>query len=151
MSLTPQWPVGLKSRDQIWLCLCSCGNLTITRLANIKNGHAKSCGCLRLRSITKHGHSKRGSGRTSEYITWCCMIQRCTDPQSDNWHLYGGRGVRICRRWRDFNKFLSDMGKRPKGKTLDRMNTNGNYEPKNCRWATPKEQAQNRRPRTPSL
>jgi len=74
------------------------------------------------------------------------MIQRCTNPNRADYRLYGGRGIKVCKRWRDFAAFLADMGERPKGKTLDRYpNNNGNYQPGNCRWATPKQQAANRR------
>lgn len=148
--LTAQWPVGFRGRDPYWLCLCSCGNLRIVRLANIKNGHSTSCGCKLIGSLTKHGHTPRGS-RTRTYITWSNMIQRCTYPDNDNYHRYGGRGISICQRWIMYENFLSDMGLRPKGKTLDRINNNGNYEPSNCKWSTPKEQAQNRCQRPPSL
>ncbi len=75
------------------------------------------------------------------------MCRRCMEPSAINWRLYGGRGITVCARWRKFENFLADMGKRPAGKTLDRINPDGNYEPGNCRWATPKEQRQNRRPR----
>lgn len=92
-----------------------------------------------------HGHT-RGRKTTPEFNTWIAMRQRCGDPKHAKWPLYGGRGIKVCQRWQDsFAAFLEDMGARPKGCTLDRYpDRNGNYEPGNCRWATAKQQAENR-------
>jgi hypothetical protein len=82
-------------------------------------------------------------------MTWKAMKQRCLDERSVAYEHYGGRGITICKRWRSsFKNFLADMGERPSGKSLDRIDVDGNYEPSNCRWATPKEQVANQRPRT---
>lgn len=102
---------------------------------------------LGRKKVYKHGHAMLESGRPSgTYFTWTAMKQRCTNPNAPNYGRYGGRGVSICRRWlRSFSDFLNDVGERPEGKTLDRIDPDGNYEPGNVRWSTPKEQANNRR------
>lgn len=92
----------------------------------------------------KHGHGRRGHESDIWWI-WKGMIKRCTNSNHKSWKYYGGLGIRVCERWREFTNFLADMGERPDGTSLDRINPNGNYEPSNCRWATPREQRVNQR------
>lgn len=135
------------------MCRCDCGQVTIVKATSLRSGNTKSCGCLqaenRFTSTLKHGHNKIGR-RTKTYISWCNMKQRCLNPRNEKYQDYGGRGIKICKRWlTSFENFLEDMGEKPKGLTLDRIDNDGNYEPGNCRWATQKEQQNNRR-NTPS-
>lgn len=145
--LTAQRPVQTPSRNHSrhihWLCSCSCGRTSVTDGTKLRNGHTKSCGCLHTNSgrpPERHGHalSKSNGKRSPTYTSWQCMIQRCrTDLPLHARKDYADRGIKVCARWHtSFLAFLDDMGERPLGTSLDRINNDGGYEPGNCRWAT---------------
>lgn len=135
-------PSGKRTR-RLWLCACDCGNTKKASTGQLNSANIRSCGCMRQGVNKTHGQS---SSRT--FMSWVLMRGRCYRKGNNRFQYYGGRGIRVCDKWRDsFESFLSDMGERPKGKTLDRKNNNGDYTPENCKWSTPKEQAANRRPR----
>ena len=131
---------------RFWICICDCGTECEIRGGSLRSGLTRSCGCLRSDKEThqKHGQATQPTGA---YRSWISMRSRCRNPKCNRFQYYGGRGITICDRWDKFENFLADMGDRPVGRTLDRINVNGNYEPSNCRWATPAEQLMNRRPR----
>lgn len=133
--------VDNRGRRTRWLCQCECGNETIVRTHNLRSGHTQSCGCLHIEVITKHGMEG-----TPTYNSYHSMIQRCTNKNNDSYPNYGGRGIVVCDRWSEKNGFLNfveDMGERPEGTSIDRLDTNGNYTPNNCRWVDDLEQNRN--------
>lgn len=131
-----------------WHCQCSCGNNCIVVGANLLKGLTSSCGCYRseqlLKRSFKHGHAKRKNNNPT-YKSWCSMLSRCRNRNYHKYKRYGALGVFVCERWLVYENFFEDMGQRPVGTTLDRIDPRGNYEPDNCRWATPIEQAYNQR------
>jgi hypothetical protein len=132
-------------RNKLWSCRCQCGRIVVVSGNRLRNQHTRSCGCLQADlawlARFRHGYSQGAP----IYRSWTAMMQRCTNPNNPRWKDYGGRGITVCEKWRVFDGFLADMGPRPSGKSLDRIDPNGNYELNNTRWATPKEQANNRK------
>jgi hypothetical protein len=138
-----------KGRKRFFLCRCRCGVQKPVRLDQLTRGISKSCGCWKKEVSAKHiralSTTHGQSNRTRTYSIWKGIRKRCLSPASKNWPLYGGRGIHVCAEWSDYSKFLADMGEAPAGKSIDRIDTNGHYEPGNCRWADKITQMNNMR------
>lgn len=148
-----RWTVLRRAKNNIggqtkWRCRCTCGTLRVVAGSSLRGGLSKSCGCL-AREVSSRTVKARctthGMSKTKVFRIWTGMLDRCLNPNTEEYHRYGGRGITVCRRWRKFANFYTDMGDPPPGRTLDRKNNDKGYSPGNCRWATRKEQMRNRR------
>ena len=134
-----------RNHNAHWICKCECGNEKIINGNDLRSGNVNSCGCLRKE---KFGSRFKTHGYSSHplYGIWVGIIHRCENPNMPNFKKYGALGIKVCDRWKSFEHFVSDIGPRPSANhSIDRVNPHGNYEPSNCRWATSREQALNKK------
>jgi hypothetical protein len=140
-----RWTVVSKGSPKKVFCRCDCGTLAEVDKWTVVHGTSKSCGCY-LKEVMSKINLTHGRSRTPEYGSWLAMKKRCTDENYGEFKYYGGRGISICDRWKKFENFIADMGIKPSPiHSIDRINNDGNYEPSNCRWATPSTQTLNQR------
>lgn len=145
-----RWTIVAESEVKLnkrttYLCRCDCGTEKLQQGSMVKHGHTKSCGCFNREQSSKK-HRQHGLSLTPIYGVWKNMMKRCNYIGSKDYYLYGGRGIAVCERWHTFQNFYDDMGDIPfPHAQLDRMDVNGDYENRNCKWATPAENQHNRR------
>jgi hypothetical protein len=139
-------PYQVYATRDFWNVRCDCGTEKIIRGRDLREGHSKSCGCYK-NELSRKRHTTHGLCDSPTYMVWHSMKARCTCINSRNYYNYGRRGVKLCDRWMKFDNFVLDMGVRPDGLTLDRINPYGDYEPSNCRWVEKSEQNRNKRVR----
>ena len=135
--------ISRDTRPRYWMCRCDCGTVRSVFVGHLKRGNTSSCGCLH-KELSKARATKHDAHGSPEYRAWSLAKTRCTNPNREKYRRYGARGIRMCERWaNDFSVFLADMGHKPAGTSLERINNDGPYAPDNCRWATPAEQSRN--------